>query len=117
MEYWILQGKLADKSPTHQLPSGIQPNMDCWRIRYYANEVSIDDIAFIWYPNPDRGIYNISKIVSVPPHSAESESQINILWNSFRGYISPDKSGKLKMELEEISSMIVGLSRSIRRTV
>ena len=31
------------------------------------------------------------------------------------GYISRDESGKLKRELEEISSMIVGLSRSIRR--
>ncbi len=95
MEYWILQGKLADKSPAYHLPSGIQPSMDCWRIRYHANEVSIGDIAFIWYPNPDRGIYNVSKIVSVPPHSAESESQISILWESFRGYIDPDKFSKL----------------------
>lgn len=95
MEYWILQGKLADKSPAYALPSGIQPNMDCWRIRYYANEVSVGDIAFIWYPNPGRGIYNVSKIVSVPPHSAESERQISILWESFRGYIDPGKFGRL----------------------
>ena len=95
MNYWILQGRLADKSPAYHLPSGIQPSMDCWRIRYYAKEVIIGDIAFIWYPNPDRGIYNVSTIVSVPPHSAESESQISILWESFRGYIDPDKFSKL----------------------
>jgi len=32
------------------------------------------------------------------------------------GYISEDESDRLKKELEEISSMIVGLSRSVRRT-
>ena len=95
MAYWILQGRLTRSSAYH-LPPGIQPSMDCWRIRYYANEVSIGDIAFIWYPNPDRGIYNVSKVVYVPhPPNVESERLINILWGSFRGYIDPDKYGRL----------------------
>ena len=95
MEYWILQGRLTDKSPAYHSPSGIPLNLDCWRIRYYAEEVNIGDIAFIWYPNPDRGIYNVSKVVSVPPHSVEYERQINTLWESFRGYIDSDKFGML----------------------
>ena len=99
MAYWILQHNPANLSPDYRPPSGIPSNRSCWRINRYVNRVSIDDVAFIWYTNHnrhERGVYNVSTIVSVPPHSAEFEGQVSIIWESFRPYFDPGKFRQLE---------------------
>jgi len=98
MEYWILQHNPNNLSDDYRSPPGIPLNRGCWTISRYVNRVSIGDVAFIWYTNHNshnRGIYNVSTIVSVPPHSDESQRQIGIIWENLRDYFDPDAFNRL----------------------
>jgi hypothetical protein len=79
MQYWILQHSPRLLSVDVPYPSGIPQNMDYWHISRYADEVAIDDIAFIWHAGVNRGVYDVAKVCSVPPHRPEAERQIALL--------------------------------------
>jgi hypothetical protein len=53
--------------------------MDYWHISRYADEVATEDIVFIWHAGVGRGIYDVAKVRSVPPHRPEARRQIDIL--------------------------------------
>ncbi len=82
MQYWILHHnpKLLPVSVPY-LP-GVPQNMDYWHISRYGDEVAIDDVAFIWHAGTNRGIYDIAKVCSVPPHKQEADDQIELLKKS-----------------------------------
>jgi hypothetical protein len=82
MEYWILQHNPAILHNVAARPS----KEDYWRIRWYDNRVDFGDVAFIWYAGSARGIYNVAKIISVPPHSHEVENKMNQWWEEDRPY-------------------------------
>jgi hypothetical protein len=93
MEYWILQNNPTTFKPlpTPPLP-GVPPNIDYWRIRRYADKLSFGDLAFIWQAGSrsNRGIYNVAKIISAPPHKSEAEKQIRLLWKRDRPFYDRD---------------------------
>lgn len=78
MQYWILQHN-PELLPGDVHSSGVPECRDYWHIRRRANEVHVDDMAFIWHAGVNRGIYDAAKVVSVPPHSLEFQSQIDRL--------------------------------------
>jgi len=95
MEYWILQYNPATLSHNCPHPPQVPPNIDYWRIRYYANKVCIGDIAFIWHAGSAKGIYDVTTIVSVPPHSSEAGNWIRLMWESDRPCYVPDAFTRL----------------------
>ena len=95
MSYWMLQYNPATLSHNCPHPPQVPPNIDYWRIRYYANKVSIGDIAFIWHAGSARGIYDVAKIVSVPPHSSGAGNWIRLMWESDRPCYVPDAFARL----------------------
>jgi len=98
MGYWILQHNPNNLRGDYRPPSRIPSNRGCWTISRYVNRISIGDVAFIWYSNHNshnRGIYNVSTIVSVPPHSEESQRQAGIIWENLRHYFDPGAFNRL----------------------
>ena len=79
MEYWILQHnpQLLPADIPH--PGDVPQNRDYWHISRYGDEVGVGDVAFIWHAGAKRGIYGVSTIVSVPPHTPEANEQIRRL--------------------------------------
>lgn len=100
MEYWILQHNpnMLNGSPTH--PDQVSPNIDYWHISYHVNDISINDMAFIWYADSTtRGIYNVAEIVSVPPHSSDVQRQIELLQQSDDPYWNdPEERARLRQK-------------------
>ena len=71
----------------------VPPNLDYWRLRWYADQVLVGDLAFLWYSNPNRnkrGIFNIAKIVSVGPHSPIFQKYLDLMWESDRSRYDRD---------------------------
>jgi len=82
MQYWILQHNPELLPVNVPYPLGVPPNMDYWHISRYGDEVTIDDVAFIWHAGTDRGIYDVAKVRSVSPHRREADDQIELLKKS-----------------------------------
>jgi len=82
MQYWILQHSPSLLPGDTPYPPGIPPNMDYWHISRYAGQAAIDDVAFIWHAGVHRGIYDVAKVRSVPPHNADAERLIDVLKRS-----------------------------------
>lgn len=79
MQYWILQHNPRLLRVNIPAPPSVPPSRDYWHISRYARDVCIGDVAFIWHAGVDRGIYDVSTVVSTPPHSPEADSQIRSL--------------------------------------
>jgi hypothetical protein len=79
MQYWILQHNPRLLPIDVPNPPGVPGNRDYWHISRYEDEVDIGDVAFIWHAGTSRGIYDITKILSVPPHKREADDQIELL--------------------------------------
>ncbi len=95
MGYWILQHNPAILSLNCPHPLEVPPNIDYWRIRYYADKVSISDIAFIWHAGSARGIYDVATIISAPPHSSKVGNWISLMWESDLPYYEPNAFTRL----------------------
>lgn len=97
MQYWILQHNPELLSVNVPCPPGVPENLDYWHIRRYADEVDIDDITFIWHAGVNRGIYDVAKVVSRPPHSRESENLIELLTkNDSRHWLNLEERDRLR---------------------
>ncbi len=83
MQYWILQHN-PELLPVNNIPypSSIPENRDYWHISRYGDEVAKDDTAFIWHAGANRGIYDVAKVLSVPPHRRTAEELIERLKRS-----------------------------------
>ncbi len=81
MQYWILHHnpKLLSIIPH---PPGVPQNRDYWHISRYGDEIAVGDVAFVWHAGTNRGIYDIAKVLSVPPHKREADDQIERLKKS-----------------------------------
>jgi len=120
MEYWILQHNPAILRDCPN-PPGVPTERTYWRISRYANSVNIGDVAFIWYAGRKRGIYQVAKLVSVPPHRPDAENQIGLLWRSDFPCYDPEARRRLgqhpsiliDIQCELASPLLVGeLSRN-----
>lgn len=82
MQYWILQHNPKLLPVNVPYTPGVPRNRDYWHISRYGDEVAIDDVAFIWHAGTNRGIYDVAKVLSVPPHKREADDQIELLKKS-----------------------------------
>jgi hypothetical protein len=82
VQYWILQHSPRLLPIEVHYPADISQNMDYWHISRYADEVTVNDIAFVWHAGADRGVYDVSTVRSVPPHTPETRRQIELLQRS-----------------------------------
>jgi len=82
MQYWILHHNPKLLPVNVPYPPGVPQNRDYWHISRYGDEVAIDDVAFIWHAGTNRGIYDVAKVLSVPPHKREADDQIELLKKS-----------------------------------
>ena len=99
MKYWLLQHnpKLLLVNISH--PPAVPRNRDYWHISRYASDVGIGDVAFIWHAGIRRGIYNVTTVVSVPPHSPEANNQIRLLTESDDPYwTDPEERDRLRQQ-------------------
>ena len=79
MQYWILNHNPKLLPTNVPCPAGVPENRDYWHISRYEDEIAIDDVAFVWHAGTRRGIYDVAKIRSVPPHKREADDQIELL--------------------------------------
>lgn len=79
MQYWILQHNPELLSINVPYPHGVPQNRDYWHISRYGDEVDVHDIVFIWHAGTNRGIYDVAKVRSIPPHKREDDDQIELL--------------------------------------
>ncbi len=82
MQYWILHHNPKLLPVDVPYPPGVPQNRDYWHISRYGDEVAIGDVAFIWHAGTNRGIYDVAKVLSVPPHKREADDQIGLLKKS-----------------------------------
>ena len=82
MQYWILQHNPELLPFIVPYPPGIPQNRDYWHLSRYGDEVDVHDVVFIWHAGTNRGIYDVAKICSVPPHKREYDDQIKLLERS-----------------------------------
>lgn len=82
MQYWILHHNPELLPINVPYTPGVPQNKDYWHISRYGDEVAIDDVAFIWHAGTNRGIYDVAKGLSIPPHKREADEQIELLKKS-----------------------------------
>ncbi len=82
MQYWILHHNPKLLPVNVHNPPGVPQNRDYWHISRYGDDIAIDDVAFIWHAGTNRGIYDVAKVLSVPPHKREADDQIELLKKS-----------------------------------
>ena len=82
MQYWILHHNPELLPINVPYTPGVPQNRDYWHISRYGDEVAIDDVAFIWHAGTNRGIYDVAKVLSIPPHKREADEQIELLKKS-----------------------------------
>jgi hypothetical protein len=79
MQYWILNHNPKLLVTDVPCPAGVPENRDYWHISRYEDEIAIDDVAFVWHAGTGRGIYDLAKMRSVPPHNREAADQVELL--------------------------------------
>ncbi len=95
MNYWILKHNPDIFNASRRRSIEVPQNIDYYRIRYYASEVSKDDLAFIWHTGVESGIHDVARILSAPPHNSRARERIDLMWENDLPCYDPDSYTRL----------------------